>query len=195
VRRLLALLLAALVVGGSADPASAHGDEVQLEVVEAIPSDVGSSVLYRVELSYVNDGDPISGATVTATASLPNQPPAAPVAMEPSGQDGVYEATVSFPETGNWTVQFDAGDPVAQLRVTFDVEPPPPTTAAPATTAPETPASTTAPSAGAELADDDEGGDSGPPAGLIVGLVVTGLLAVAGGVLLVRQRRRTVPAD
>jgi hypothetical protein len=184
VRRFLPLTLAALLA--LAGPAAAHGDEGSLEVLEATPADVGSAVTYVVELTYANDGDPVSGRTVTATASLGGTP-SAPVAMEPGEAPGTYSATISFPSPGNWTVRFDSADPVAELEVTFRVDPPPPTTEPPPTTA--APPPTTIANAGAQLDPDDESGGNGPPGVLIGGLVVTGLLAVAGVVLLVRQRR------
>jgi hypothetical protein len=188
VRRLLVLAVVVSAVLLPVQAASAHGDEGELEVLEATPSDVGSTVTYRVALTYAGDGDPVGGAVVTATAVLPGQPPQAPVTM-PSSGDGVYEATVSFPSPGDWTVQFDSEDPVATLQVTFTVEAPPPTTEAPATS---TVPPTTAVAPDEATLTDDDGGDDGPPAFLVVGLVVAGLLVVGGGVALFVRRRRGV---
>ncbi len=184
-RRLLALVVAVLALAPTA--AHAHGDEVQLEVVEAIPSDVGSSVTYRVELSYVNDDDPIDGRAVTATAVLRGQPPAEPVTMDGAGQ-GIYVATISVPSPGAWTVQFDTTAPVATTQATFRVEPPPPTTATAPTTPAAPPTSAVAPE-DATLEEEDDDAD-GPPTFLIVGVVVAGVLMLGAGTALALRRRR-----
>jgi hypothetical protein len=81
VRRLLASAAVLVVVLLPADAAVAHGDEGTLEVVDATPSDVGSSVTYRVALTYANDGDPIDGASVTPTAVLRGSTPEPPITM------------------------------------------------------------------------------------------------------------------
>lgn len=184
VRRLLLLAVALVLVAPQA--AWAHGDEGELEVVEATPDDTGSAVTYRVRLTYANDGDPVGGATVTATASTVGEAPLAPVTFTPAA-DGVHEGTVAFPSPGDWSVRFESLDPEAGLTVSFTVaEPPPPTTAPPPTEPSAPPTSTdSTPSLADEGADDE-----GPPTGLIVGLVVSGLLVVGAGVALVVRRRR-----
>jgi hypothetical protein len=187
VRRLLVLALVAFVFAPQA--AAAHGGEGLLELVDQTPSDVGSDVTYRVSLVYVNDGDPVGGATVTATPSLGDQI-GSTITLEPAG-DGIYEGTVSFPTPGRWTVRFATEDPPARLRTTFRVEPPPPpTTAAPVPTTSGPPPTSTP--IEPQLADEDAD-DSGPPTGLIVGLVLTGLAAVVTATVLVVQRRRRAP--
>ena len=113
-----------LTLLGTAGPAAAHGDEVVLEVVEATPSDEGSSVTYRVALTYENDGDGINGATVTATAFLAGGDPAAPQALTGTGTDGLYEGTIAFSAPGRWRVQFDAADPEAQTSASYRVASP-----------------------------------------------------------------------
>lgn len=176
----------AAVVGTSA-PAHAHGDEGLLEVVESTPDDTGSSVTYRVLLRYVNDGDIVDGATVTAFATQEGETPSAPVAMTGVGQ-GIYEATIAFPATGNWRVVFEAAELGARVQDTFRVQPPPPTTVAPTTTSP--PPTTAVPPEDATLADDETSSSDGPPAFLIVGIVVAGVLMLAAGLALVVRRRR-----
>ena len=115
-----------LTLLGTAGPAAAHGDEVVLEVVEATPSDEGSSVTYRVALTYENDGDGINGATVTATAFLAGGDAAAPQVLTGTGADGLYEGTVAFSAPGRWRVQFDAADPEAQTSASYRVAAPAP---------------------------------------------------------------------
>ncbi len=184
-RRLLPLLVAVAALLSTAAPAHAHGEEGRLEVVDATPSDEGSSVTYRVELTYLNDGDPVDGAEVTVTSRQQGQTPSAPQTMEPEG-GGIYAATVAFPTPGNWTVQFDTAEPVATVQATFRVEPPPPTTVAPTTVPP--PPTTAVESENASLADPGESDE--PPAFLVVGLIVAGVLVVAAAVALLIRRRR-----
>ena len=182
-RRLLALAVCVVCVVGPARAAVAQGD-ARLEVVGATPSDVGSTVTYRVALTA--GGEPVDGATVTATVVRAGETPEPPLEMAAT-EGGVYEGTVSFPTPGNWTVQFDAEDPVATAQVTFRVEAPPPATT---TLTPATPPPTTAAAPeDASLADDDTGND-GPPAFLVVGIIVAGVLLVAAATALVLRRRR-----
>jgi hypothetical protein len=187
----LALAVTAAAVLLPAHAAMAHGDEGALEVVEATPSDVGSTVTYRVSLTYANDGDPVDGATVTATAVLQGQPPEPPITMT-GANGGIYEATVAFPSAGAWNVQFAADDPVATAQVSFTVEAPPTTTEAPAaSTVP--PTSAVAPD-DATLAD-DEGDSDGPPLFLFVGLAVAAAMLLSAGVALFIRRRGGTPED
>jgi len=184
VRRVLTLVVILLALAPGV--AHAHGDEGRLEVVNGTPDDTGSAVTYRVRLTYLNDGDPVDGATVTATPALQGQPPAEAVPMTGTGT-GIYEATIGFASPGRWTVRFDAADPLATAETTFRVQPPPPTTEPSAVST--VPPTTTVPADGATLADDD-GGSDGPPAFLVVGLVVAGVLLVGGGTALLLRRRR-----
>jgi len=191
VRRLAPALVSAvlgLALLGTAGPAAAHGDEVELEVVEATPSDEGSSVTYRVALTYVNDGDGINGATVTATAFLAGGDPAPPQALTGTGSDGLYEGTIAFAAPGRWRVQFDAADPEARTSATYRVvAPAPPTTSAAPETTPPPPTSAAAEPTLTE--DDTEAGSDDPPVGLFAGLAVAGLLFVGAAVYVVRRRR------
>lgn len=177
-----------LTLLGTAGPAAAHGEEVVLEVVEATPSDEGSSVTYRVALTYENDGDGINGATVTATAFLAGGDAAAPQVLTGTGADGLYEGTIAFSAPGRWRVQFDAADPEAQTTASYRVPAPsPPTTSA--ATATTLPPATTAAGEPSLTEDDTETGSDDPPVALLAGLAVAGLVFVGAAVYVVRRRR------
>lgn len=179
-KRLLAGL-GLLVVLAVPSPAGAHGDEGELEVIDAFPTPAGNEVTYTVELTYANDGDLVDGATVTARLSQPGAGPQPPVELIAAGA-GRYASTIPFPGPGRWTITFAATEPRAQVRTTYEVPAEPTTTTGPpATVAP----STTAPGE-ATLADGDSTDDA--PTALFVGLGVTGaLVLVIGGFLLVRR--------
>jgi hypothetical protein len=185
VRRLLLLVAVALVA--MAQPASAHGDEGLLEIVSETPDDTGSAVTYRVSLVYVSDGDPVPGATITAVAVFADQPQE-PVTLDPAGDPGVYEGTVSFPSVGPWTVRFASDDPDARLQTTFRVEAPSPATTAAPPTSESGPVTSTA--TDPDLVDESGDSSDGPPVGLVVGLVATGVLVLVAGMVFVVQRRR-----
>ena len=180
---LVTLLLSIVVVGAGAGPAVAHGGEVRLEVVEQEATADASAVDYLVALTYVNDGDGIDDATVTATPSPDGGPPGDPVTLTPTGTGGGYQGTVFFPGPGRWSVRFDSADPEARVVATHRVpevattEPPASTGAPPTSTAAE-----------ARLAA-DEGGSNGPPAVLVIGAVMAGLALVVTGIVLVLRRR------
>lgn len=185
VRRLLLVLL---VLGSvallGAAPASAHGDDGALEVIDAVPTAAGDEVTYTVELTYANDGDPVEGAVVSATVRRPGAGPRESIPLASIGE-GWYAGAVLFPGPGRWTVAFAAVEPAATVEATYTVPatPPPPTTVAPATT-------TTAPAeATADLVPDAADGDDGPPAGLIVGAVLAGASLVAVVIILILRRR------
>jgi hypothetical protein len=188
VRTFLLGLAVVLAVALPATAAGAHGDEGRLEVVSQVPSPDGQTVTFTVELTYANDGDPVEGATVTATLRTPGGSPPAPVVLTPAGP-GSYTGEVLFPGPGQWRVRIASTDPAAEVEATYRApEAPPPTT--PSTTLPpaDTPATTAPAATGATLADDGDGG-GGPPAALVLGLVVAGAALVAGGVLAVLRRR------
>jgi hypothetical protein len=188
VRRLLPTLAVAAVVVAGAAPAGAHGDEVQMEVIEQTPSGEGSSVTYLVALTYVGDGEGIDDAVVTATISQTGEAPEAPIPMAPTGAGGGYEATISFPRSGTWNLRFASADPEAGVTTTYRVAAPPPGTASsanPSTTVPPPTSVSVEPT----LADDDAPGDDGPPVGLFVGLAVAAVVFIGAAVRLVRGRR------
>ena len=169
----------------AAGPALAHGDEGMLEVVNAVPTAEGDVVAYTVALTYANDGDPVEGAVVTATARRAGAGAQAPVTL-PSIGEGWYAANVNFPGPGRWTVTFTAAEPTATVEAVFEVGETLETTtsAAPATDPP--PSTTAAPAlVDAEI----DTGDDGPPAGLILGAVIAGAGLVAAVIILILRRR------
>lgn len=187
VRRLLLCLLAlGSVPLLSATPAGAHGDDGTLEVLDAVPTPAGDAVTYTVELTYANDGDPVEGASVSATVRRPGAGPQEPIALASIGE-GWYAGRVTFPGPGRWTVAFAAVEPAATVEATYLVTATPPPTTTPTTSAPAT--TTTAPEVGASLAADDSDLDEGPPAGLIVGVVLAGAALVVVVIILILRRR------
>lgn len=186
VRRLLVLLLLGPVALFGAGPASAHGDDGTLEVLDAVPTPAGDAVTYTVELTYANDGDAVEGAVVSATVRAPGAGPQQPVTL-PSIGEGWYAGRVTFPGPGRWTVTFAAIEPAATVEATYVVPATPPPTTTPTTTAPAT--TTTAPEVEATLTDSDSDLDEGPPAGLIVGVVVAGAVLAAVLIILILRRR------
>jgi YtkA-like len=178
-----AVILAAL---GSAAPASAHGDEGHLEVVNAVPNADGSAVTYTVELTYANDGDIVDGAAVTATVRQQGGGARPPVDLAGAGS-GWYAGTIAFPGPGPWRVTFATAEPEATVEASYQVpEPTPSTTTTVATT---TPPPTTEDEEAALLADDGGSTDDGPPTGMVVGLTVAGALLIGTAVFLVIRRR------
>ncbi len=185
----LAVFLAVIVVGGiGSSPASAHGGEGTLEVIDAVPDPTGTTLTYTVELTYENDGDPVDDAVVSATVRGPGAGPQEPVALASIG-DGWYAGPVTFPAPGRWTVAFAAIEPAATLDTTQQVVATPTTSATAAPDPTTTTTTTTSPSGPAGGLVDDGAVDDGPPAGLILGAVVAGAMVVATGIILVLRRR------
>jgi hypothetical protein len=175
---LTALVAGFVLSGGSA---SGHEGEGRLEVVATEPAG-DLTVRYRVRSVFVADGHGAPEATVTATVIDP-QSPRTPVALSRSGEDGIYEGTVTFPAAGAWKVRFTSLRPTATLEIDAAL------TAAPSSTT-TTPPSTTAPAPPGERAAGDPElepatDNSGPPF-VAIGVV----LAVTAAALLIGARRR-----
>lgn len=190
-RPALLAVLAALVVlvvsaGTSwAPPAGAHGDDGTMGI-EVTPGPAPLTARVRILLEYANDGDVAPGATVVADAVGPGGQTVGPAPLADQGQGG-YEAVLTMPAAGAWTVTVTATGPAATATQEVTV------VAAPATTAP-TPATTDTPSStdvrisSDRASQDEEPSDDGPGAALIAAIAV-GVVAVAGAaVLLVRRR-------
>jgi hypothetical protein len=95
-----------------AAPAQEGGD-AGIKVEQSHPAT--TSVHYFVKLaSDGGDGDPIDGATLTATPTSPDGTAGEPVTLTADG-DGVYEGSVPLSDSGDWTVDFAATNPDASL--------------------------------------------------------------------------------
>ena len=185
VRRLLLFvpLVLTVLAGVDAGPAAAHGDEGILEVIDAVPNASGDEVTYTVELTYANDGEPVDGASVSATVRGPGTGLQEAVPLASIG-GGWYAGPVIFPGPGRFTVAFAALEPVAALEAVYEVDAAPPSTT---TTAPTT--TSAPPEVDPALVADDDDIDEGPPAGLIVGAVAAGAVLVATVIVLILRRR------
>jgi hypothetical protein len=137
---LVAGLVTALVLVGAAPAAQAHGGDPAISV-EAVHSLGDGSFHFIVDMVYADDGDPISGKTVTATPVSPSGATGSAVTL-PSTGDGVYQGPVPLPEDGTWTVKIASADPVGAIDYGFVVDGDTGTPAAPATTTPPAPTTT-----------------------------------------------------
>lgn len=121
-------------------PAAAHSDDGRIEVIAAEPTG-DLSVAYELALTYVNDGDPADGATVTLAADGTDGAIVGPVTLEATGQPGRYAAAVTYPAPGQWEVRLSSLSPTATATRTEIIAPatsptPPPAATPPAPTSP-----------------------------------------------------------
>lgn len=165
VKRLLLLVVVLLALPTTA---SAHGDTGILEVVSAeLAGD--TAVRYVVRLTYENDGDLVSSADVRVVTGGTE-----PVTMAIDG-DGLYSATVTFPDAGEHAVRFESDEPTATLEHLQVV-----TATTTADDAPDAPNVAEAP-----LPDDAEGGS----AWLLVLMTIIVVVMVVLAIAFVRGRR------
>jgi len=114
IRRVISVAAAAaLVLVLAPRGALAQEGDPALVVQQAHPA--SNSVHYFVQLAADGgEGDPIDGATVTATPTSPDGNAGQPVALVGDG-DGIYQGSVTLSDSGDWTVTFAATDPDATL--------------------------------------------------------------------------------
>ncbi|MCX7619568.1 MAG: FixH family protein [Acidimicrobiales bacterium] len=203
-RSTLGALLAFLLSAVSAlwllhEPVSAHEGPGTITVVDAQP--VGANAnRYTVELLWA-DGHPADDATITAVAEGPGQK-VGPVTMTASAPNGRYEAVITFPAPGEWTVRFTSVTPLASLAypqtvATSETRPAPSEqvsstagTTAPVppevalSTQPSTPAVGTRVSTGST----SPSSPSSNPLGWIVLIAVTLTVAITAAVVVARRR-------
>jgi hypothetical protein len=182
---LLLLAFAFLAVVGLTAPAAAHGDTGTLGI-EVTPGTAPLSAQVRLLLEYANDGDVAPGATVVAEAVGPDGARVGPVPATDRGA-GRYDALLTMPTAGTWTVSVTSTNPAASASAEISVA----TTAA--TTTPSTrPADDVeASSQRASRTEADDDSSDGSPSPLV--LVVIAVALVAAIVLafnLVRRRAR-----
>lgn len=102
--------VALMVVGRSftALPASAHGKDLDIAVTPLIPDPEQPLLrLYRVQVVYLNDREPVEGATVVLTAQREDGAAAFPplrLTEEDAGQ-GVYIGEAVFSRFGVWQME------------------------------------------------------------------------------------------
>jgi hypothetical protein len=164
----------------------AHGGDGVIEVEAAHPTSTG--VHFIVRLTYQNDGDPVSGATVTATAVGPDGQETDPVELSPSDAGG-YQGPVDMPEPGEWTVRFTSADPPATLEQATEV----PEAAGGEVGGTAATDDGFAPAedgtGGSEAAGEDDSGSDGLPVLLIVAAAVVAVGGLFTGLRIVRRTR------
>jgi len=159
-------------------PAGAHGSVGTLGI-EVTPGAAPLTATVRVLLEYANDREVAPGATVVAEAIGPDGATVGPTPLADRGQ-GSYEAVLTMPAAGPWTVTVTASDPAA--------------TASGSVTVSATPTATTAPDADVRISADQAtrerrpSDDGGPSPALLAAVAV--VLVAAAGVTFVLVRRR-----
>jgi len=99
----------------AAQPASAHGKDLDIAVTPLIPDpDRPLLRLYRVEVVYLSDREAVEGATVTLTAARDDGTVGFPPLelTEVDAGDGLYVGEAVFPRFGVWEMQLSV---VAEL--------------------------------------------------------------------------------
>lgn len=100
-------------------PADAHEGSAVLDVVEAAEQE-SLQVDLRVRVVYSNDGEPATGAIVSASGSGPNGATTATVRFE-RDDDDVYVAVVEVPTPGRWVFDLKSAFPPGSGAVTVTV--------------------------------------------------------------------------
>lgn len=114
----------------AAQPASAHGKELDIAVTPLIPDpDQPLLRLYRVHVVYRNDLEPVEGATVVLTARRDDGASALleQKLTEVDGDHGLYVGEITFPRFGAWkmelSVQAALGQGDGNVTFTDDIRP------------------------------------------------------------------------
>jgi hypothetical protein len=171
----------------AASPAAAHSDTGLLSLETSAAAQQPLEIRVRARLVYVNDRDPVSGATVTVEGTNATGATLPPTPLASQG-DGVYTAVVTVPGPGAWTFRATSSEPDASAETTLAVARAPIVTT---TTAPATTTARAAPPTGtpdrADASTDGES-DSGGLWLLAAGAVVL-VAVVVGAVAWLRARR------
>jgi hypothetical protein len=184
----LSSVIALAVLSGAA-PAGAHGETANLSLDAMARGD--AMVEVQVALSYADDGHPVEGAEVTASATGPGGGAAGPVTLASIGLGG-YRGELPTPAAGTWTVRAESADPVASAETTVEVAasgasdtPDTPDTPDPEDTAPgDAPGRTVG--GGGDEGQDEDGSSSDAVPWVVAGVVVA--VVVGAGVMLLRRR-------
>ncbi len=117
-----ALWLAAFALGAA--PAGAHSDEGEMEITR-LDAASGDSIAVEVGIRYVNDGHLAEDATARATAIGPDGRRSGPVELTRVSADGsLYAAALNDVGPGEWIVQVDSTDPIADATGRVEVAEP-----------------------------------------------------------------------
>lgn len=110
IRVIVVLLLLAALLLQLAFPSNwvawAHGKELSIKV-SSFTSDPNNPLvrLFRAQVEYASDLEPVTGAQVWLTADRRGGGPAVePVPLEPLNEPGIYAGEVVFPLYGSWNV-------------------------------------------------------------------------------------------
>jgi hypothetical protein len=129
---LIAAALAALLLWQTvaAQPASAHGKDLDIAVTPLIPDpDQPLLRLYRVHVVFVNDREPVEGATVLLTAQRDDGTSSLPARelTEVDGGHGLYVGVIDFFRFGVWvmdlSVEAELGQGEGSVTFTNDIRP------------------------------------------------------------------------
>ncbi len=191
----------AAVVTLAAPAAGAHGDDATASLVSATPS--GTTSVITVKLTYTNDDEAVTDATVTVAGDDGAGATLTPVNMQPGPTPGEFTATVDFPAPGTWQLRVTSIDPAATLSLTQEIASDPQVTTEQAGggATSSTASTTTTTSSGGGVPSLDSGtapassdDDGISPVWWIVGGIAV-LLAVGLGVLFVVRGRDQGPID
>jgi hypothetical protein len=117
-RLLVAAVGGAIALGFGLVPTLAGAQEggATISVEQSHPA--SDSVHYIVQVT--EGGQPVEGATVTATATGEDGTAGQPVTLS-AGTDGQYQGTVELGEEGTWTIRFESTDPAGSLDYTQEM--------------------------------------------------------------------------
>jgi len=161
----LAIALAAVGEAGAGGWATAG--------LEPLPTGTEAGETWRAQITVLRHGvTPTDGAAPSVTIRAKQTGRTASFAAEPTGETGVYEALVVFPEPGEWSFSVDNGLATTGYGVSAT------TTYAPVTIAPGS-----------------GGSDPRSFPVLPIAAVAAALALAAGGLLGVRRLRRLMPAS
>lgn len=168
-------------------PAGAHGATGTLGL-EATPGTAPLTARVRALLEYSNDREVAPGATVTVGGRDATGQTVGPQALADQGR-GLYEATLTLPAAGAWTLTVTAVNPAATAQTSVTVS-----ASAPAATTPTTAPGdvrTSSDEAAADRADQDStnASDDGVSVVVVVGIML--VVGIAIGTAAAFARRRT----
>ena len=181
--RLRSVLAATLLLWLIPVSVIAHSDEGEMTVTVAEQGS-GTAIILEVGIVYTDDGHLAEEASVTATLIGTGGETVGPIDLARSS-GGAYEAEVTVPTFGEWSILISSENPTATAEATVTLTEPT-TTTSPLTTTTSTPATTTTQPDVTTTVPEDGGGDSGSLP--ILPILAAGAL-VGGGFALFRHSR------